>query len=63
MHPTEIHLFEKLRDQPTLITKILQLKIAGNTHQQIAVTLGYSKAYIDNVHSRAKREFDSINTN
>jgi hypothetical protein len=60
MTATEIQLFSQLRDQPTLLTQILKLKLAGKTHQQIASALGYSKSYIDNLHSIHSRQFKAI---
>lgn len=40
-----------------LVTKILQLKLMGKTHAQIAAELGYSTSYINHLHSQAKRQF------
>ncbi len=60
--PEQSDLFTRLRDhshnKEQLITRILQLKLSGHTHAEIASQLGYSKIYIDKLHSEAKREFD-----
>lgn len=60
--PEQTELFTRLRNQTTtteqLLTRILQLKLSGHTHAQIASQLGYSKIYIDKLHSEAKREFN-----
>jgi transcriptional regulator len=60
MTQTEIMLFSQLQNKPSLLEKVLKLKLAGNTHQEIAETLGYSKSYIDNIHSIAKRQYQAI---
>ena len=57
--PHHIDLFTQLRDKPTLLTRVLQLKLTGMTHQQIADELGKSKSYIDNLHSIAKRQYQA----
>jgi len=57
--PHQIDLFNQLRDKPTILTRVLQLKLAGMTHQQIANELGRSKSYIDNLHSLAKRQYQA----
>lgn len=62
MTPHEIQLFAQLRDRPTLLSQILTLKIAGKTHKQIADELGYSKSYIDNLHSIHSRQYKALGT-
>lgn len=60
--PEQKDLFRQLQNKTSastdLVTRILQLKLLdGKTHAQIASELGYSKSYVDNLHSQAKRQF------
>jgi len=43
-----------------LVTRILELKLEGLTHAEIAKELNYSKVYIDTLHAAARKALTTL---
>lgn len=58
--PEQVRLLDQLHDikgTSTVITKVLNLKLQGKSHKEIAATLGYSSQYIDNLSHKALKAY------